>query len=166
MRPGNWTVLGLLIGTAFAAHAGARVEVRDETGEKRYTNFDWRGGTPARRPAVQDHIVAVVEAALQAKGLRRVRGKAEVYVATHVLVERHALTELDDADEWEYWIGVSSVDAFDLRAGTLVVDFFDADQNRRVWRGVGSAAVKGSVDKNLKIIDKIVHKMLVDFMPL
>ena len=165
MRRKNLTLLALLIATIHVAHAGARVETRDETGGKRYETFDWKEGTPARRVAVQARIVAAVETTLQSKGLRRASGEAELYVTTHVLVGRHTLPELDDADDWEFWVGVGSVDAFDLRAGTLVVDFVDPVQNRRVWRGVGSVSVKGSVEKNLKTLDKLVGQILEEFAP-
>lgn len=158
--------LALLLAAAGVLQAGARIEVRDETGGKRYTTFDWKDGTPARRVAAQERIVSAVEATLRSKGLRRERSTPGLYVTTHVLVERHALSELDDVDDWEYWTGVSSVDAFDVRAGTLVVDLIDPAQNRRVWRGVGSTAVKGSVEKNLRAIDKLVGKILEEFAPL
>ena len=154
-----------LIVTASTAHAGIRVEVRDETGGKRYETFDWRDGTEGRRAVAQERIVSTVESALQSKGLIRVHAEADLHVMTHVLVNRHELAELDDADTWEYWSGVNSVDAFDLRAGTLVVDLIDQSQGRRVWRGVGSTTVKGPVEKNLKIIGKLVRKMLGEFSP-
>jgi len=156
-------LLLLLVVSVCVARAGDRVEIRDETGGKRYETFDWKEGTAARRPAAENRIVSAVEAALQSKGLIRVREDAELYVTTHVLVDRHGLDELDNAVDWEYWTGVSSVDAFDLRAGTLVVDLVDAAQNRRVWRGVGSATVKGSVEKSMKIIDKLVREILDEF---
>ena len=165
MRLKSLTLLALLIATIHVAHAGARVETRDETGGKRYETFDWKEGTPARRLGAQDRIVSAVESALQSKGLRRSRAEADLFVTTHVIVDRHELSELDNADDWEYWIGVNSVDAFDVQAGTLVVDFVDRVQNRRVWRGVGSATVKGSVEKNLKIIDKLVGRILEEFKP-
>jgi len=156
-------LLLLLVASVCVARAGSHVEIRDETGGKQYKTFDWKDGTAARRPAAENRIVAAVEAMLQSKGLSRVREDAELYVTTHVLVDRRGLDELDNADDWKYWTGVRSVDAFDLRAGTLVVDLVDPAQNRRVWRGVGSATVKGSVERNMKIIDKLVRKILDGF---
>jgi hypothetical protein len=156
-------LLLVLVASICVARAGNRVEIRDETGGKQYKTFDWKKGTAARRPDAENRIVAAVEATLQSKGLSRAREDAELYVSTHVLVDRHGLNELDNADDWEYWTGVSSVDAFDLRAGTLVVDLVDPAQNRRVWRGVGSATVKGSAERNMKIIDKLVRRILDGF---
>jgi len=41
----------------------------------------------------------------------------------------------------------------------------DAAQQRTVWRGVASVSVKGSVDKNLKLIDKMVKRLFAEFPP-
>ena len=145
--------------------AAMQAETSNRIGSIRYKTFTFEEGTPALRPAAQERIHAAVERELKAKGVRRVFGETELHVATHVIVDRHAMADLDRADYWEYWIGVSSVDAFDVRGGTLVVDLVDAAQQRTVWRGVASVSVKGSVDKNLKLIDKMVKRLFAEFPP-
>jgi hypothetical protein len=145
--------------------AGMQVETSNLIGSIRYKTFVFDEGTPALRRAAQERIHAAVERELEAKGVRRVFGETELNVATHVIVDRHSMADLDRPDYWEYWIGVSSVDAFDVRGGTLVVDLVDMAQQRTVWRGVASIDVKGSVDKNLKLIDKMVKRLFSEFPP-
>jgi hypothetical protein len=153
----------LTLSSALASLAGIEVESSDGSEALRYKSFAFVEGTPARRLAAQDRILAAVERELKARNLIRVFGEADAYVVTHVLVDRHSLADLDQKDYFEYWSGIYSVDAFDLRAGTLVVDIVDAAENRTVWRGVASAPVKGSAEKNLKMIDKIVEKLFREF---
>ena len=145
--------------------AGIRIETSNQIGSIRYKTFAFEEGTPALRPVAQERIQAAVERELKAKGIRRVFGETELHVATHVLVDRHALADLQRADYWQYWIGVSSVDAFDVRAGTLVIDLVDGAQRRTVWRGVASMDVKGSTDRNLKQIDKLAKRLFAEFPP-
>lgn len=144
-------------------HAGMQVEASNRIGSIRYKTFTFEGGTRALRPAAQELIQAAVERELKTKGVRRVFGETELRIATHVIVDRHSMADLDRADYLEYWIGVSSVDAFDVRGATLVVDLVDVAQQRTVWRGVASIDVKGSVDKNLKLIDKMVKRLFGEF---
>jgi hypothetical protein len=96
--------------------AGMQVETSNLIGSIRYKTFVFDEGTPALRRAAQERIHAAVERELEAKGVRRVFGETELNVATHVIVDRHSMADLDRPDYWEYWIGVSSVDAFDVRA--------------------------------------------------
>jgi hypothetical protein len=162
MRNNRWIVLPLLL-AAGLAHAAGKVEVRGTISAGQYETFQWVEGAPAQRTAAQDFIVAAVERELQAKGLRRGHGETTLQVATYVIVDRHLMQDLESEVDWEYWIGVSTVDAFVLRAGTLVVDLVDTVKDERVWRGVASAKVKDSLERNLKVIDKLLTKMFLEF---
>jgi hypothetical protein len=156
-------ILGLALSLALSTVAAAEIETRDRLGTRHYETFDFHEGTSARRAAAQQRIESSIEGELRAKGLLRVAGEAELRVVTHVLVDRHTIEKLDERDYFEYWTGVDAVDAFDLRAGTLVVDLIDAEQQRVVWRGVASSEVKGGSEKALRLIDKIVRKLFKRF---
>jgi hypothetical protein len=153
----------LTLSATVVSLADIKVETRAGSGIIRYKSFAFAEGTPARRFDAQDRILAAVERELEARDFIRVFGEADAYVVTHVLVDRHSLADLDKENYFEYWSGIDSVDAFDLRAGTLVVDIVDAAETRTLWRGVASAPVKGSAEKNLKMIDKIVKKLFREF---
>jgi len=164
MRKNRWIVLSLLL-AAGHAHAGGKVEVQGTISPGQYESFQWVEGAPAQRTQAQDFIVAKVERELQAKGLTRGNGETTLQVATYVIVDRHLMQDLESEADWEYWIGVSTVDAFALRSGTLVVDLVDTAKDERVWRGVASGKVKDSLDRNLKVVDKLLTRMFRDFPP-
>ena len=164
MRIATRVLAGVLaLSVPLVSLADIKVETSGGSGVVRFESFAFAEGTPARRLHAQDRILAAIERELKARDYIRVFGEADVYVVTHVLVDRHSLADLDKENYFEYWSGIDSVDAFDLRAGTLVVDLVDAADDRTVWRGVASAPVKGSTDKNLKMIDKIVKKLFREF---
>ena len=96
-------------------------------------------------------------------GLVEVAEDPDLVVATFSLVDRQTLESLEDEDYWCFLTGVTSVDAYDLEAGTLVVDFVDPETKTRVWRGVASGAVKGSTKKMLRKIDDALRRMLRSF---
>lgn len=164
MRIASRVLAGVLVlSVPLVSLADIKVEASGGSEVVRYKSFAFLEGTPARRLHAQDRILAAIERELKARDFIRVFGEADVYVITHVLVDRHSLADLDEKDYFEYWSGIDSVDAFDLRAGTLVVDFVAGADDRTVWRGVASAPVKSSAEKNLKMIDKIVRKLFREF---
>ena len=158
-------LLLLPIAVVTAALARDRVEVRNEILTPAYRTFGFGEGTPARNADVQKHILAAVERELEANGLQRDDYRPHLRVITHVIVERHELAELDDPDFWEYWLGVDAYNAFQLQAGTLVVDLVDVGQEKIVWRGVASAKVSGSLKANFRHIDRLVQKLFRGFGP-
>jgi hypothetical protein len=49
--------------------------------------------------------------------------------------------------------------------GSLVLDFYDAQSHRLIWRGVATDSISNSPQKNEKKLDKAVDKMLEHFPP-
>jgi hypothetical protein len=141
--------------------AGVSVDSDDSVDFERYETFAWKEGTPARRSRAQEHIVDRVETELAAHGLRRVQRDPDLWVVSHSLVDRHSLADLAKQDYWDYWTGVTRVDAYKVASGTLVLDLVDAEVGRVVWRGVATGAIRGPVDKVLKKLDKLIRKMLM-----
>jgi len=156
----RFVMILLLCGPSLPSLAGTKIESRDRMGTARYRTFAFEPGTPARRPEFQALIETEIERGLEANHMTRVFGEAELHVVTHVLVDRHGLVELDGDDYLEYWSGVNSVNAFDLQAGTLIVDLVDVAQQRTVWRGVASMTVGGSSKKMQQKIEKLIEKLL------
>jgi hypothetical protein len=157
--------IGLTALTATVVLGSAQVEFDPSADFSAYRTYAWRTGTEARRLEAQKRIVDAVERGLASKGLTRVEKKPDVYVETHALVGQHTSRELADPTYWKFVTGVTSVDAFDVRGGTLVVDLIDAGTLARVWRGVVSKPVKGNPGKALKKIDSAVQSVLAHFPP-
>jgi hypothetical protein len=49
--------------------------------------------------------------------------------------------------------------------GTLVLDMYDAQTKRLVWRGVATKTVSKKPEKNEKALEKAVEKMFKNFPP-
>ena len=145
----------------------ARVEVTFDAAADfaAYETYAWREGVPSRSPSVQQVVVDAVDVELQARGLRLVEADADVYVATYILVDRHSLEELSDPTQWEFWTGQRAVDAYQVQAGTLVVDLIDAGTQQLAWRSLSSKSVKGPLDKIKKSLPRLIRKMFQRFPP-
>ena len=145
--------------------AGVSVEHDTEVDFSRYTTYSWGEGTPARRPDVQDLIVAAVDRELAAHGLMKVDGGGALNVLTHALVDKHTLDKLADPTYFKFWSGVNIVDPRTLKEGSLVVDLQEVDSERIIWRGLATATVDKTFKKLGRKIDKVVAKMFRDFPP-
>ena len=51
------------------------------------------------------------------------------------------------------------------KVGTLVVDIFDANNKKLIWRGSARDPLSNNSDKNIKELDKGVSKMFNHFPP-
>ena len=145
----------------------AAVSVRfDESADfSGYATYAWKKGTPARLSRAEQRIVAAVNRELRDRGLREVSANPGLYVMTYALVDEHTIESLADSTYWEYWTNVTSVNAYAVQAGTLVVDLVDASTDRPVWRGVASETIKGALAKEEKKIDRVVRKMFKRYPP-
>jgi hypothetical protein len=142
-----------------AAWTGVDVRFDEGTDFSRFATYELKEGTPARRAGAQKLIAHTLENALDDRGFRRVDRDPDVYVVSHVLVDVQRLEDLDDPDYWQFITGVRAVDAYDVGAATLVVDLVDAQTKAVVWRGIVTEAVKGSVEKMQRRIDKGVRRL-------
>jgi hypothetical protein len=61
--------------------------------------------------------------------------------------------------------GDSTTTESTYKVGTLVVDLFDSNTKKLIWRGSASAALSNKSDKNIKNLDKGVEKMFDHFPP-
>ena len=72
---------------------------------------------------------------------------------------------------WRGWGGVgggfgeSTTTESTYRVGTLVIDLFDSNTKKLIWRGSASDALAASSGKNIKKLDKGVDKMFEHFPP-
>jgi hypothetical protein len=155
----------LLIGLCPPTTPAADLEYDRATDFTGYRTYAWKEGTPAYRPSMQEMIVQTIDRGLQSKGLVPVDEDPDLWVVTYILVDRHTLEELSDPVKFEFWTGVTSVDAYELQAGSLLLDLIDADSDRVVWRCLASGKVKGSAKKMQKKIPKMIGNMLRGYPP-
>jgi hypothetical protein len=66
---------------------------------------------------------------------------------------------------WGGGFGDSTTTVDNYKVGTLVVDLFDANSKKLIWRGSSSDTLSSKSDKNIKELDKGVEKMFDHFPP-
>ena len=151
-------MMGLLVLGTVTADVNA--EFDPEFDFSAYSSYAWREGTPARREAAERRIRDSVNRELAEAGLRLAEEDADLWVVTHVLVDRHTLRDLRDESYWEFYKGIKSVDPYDLGRGTVVIDLVDPRLEQIVWRGAVSRAVDKNMKPDSKKIDKAIHSVL------
>jgi hypothetical protein len=119
-----------------------------------------------------DRIKEAVDAALTAKGLRKVESGGDVaIVAIETTQNQRTLNTFYDGfgGGWRWRGGAGFGDATttvdNYKVGTLVVDLFDAHTKTLIWRGSSSDTLSDKSDKNIKNLDKGVQKMFDHFPP-
>ena len=61
--------------------------------------------------------------------------------------------------------GTSTTTVDNYTVGTLIVEIFDGGNKNMIWRGVSTDTLSTNSDKNIKSLDKNVHKMFEHFPP-
>jgi len=129
-----------------------------------YTTYRWTPGTASPVTLTEQRIHADVEAQMAAKGLTLATDQTpDVYIATHVLTQAEPQIIADGFGPWGF--GPGALDVNTLVKGTLVVDMYDANTMKMVWRGVGTATVSDKPSKNNSKIDKAISKMFEHYPP-
>jgi hypothetical protein len=121
-----------------------------------------------------DRIKAAVNSALQEKGLTQVESGGDIaIVAMEMTKNQQTLNTFYDGFGggwgWRRFGGGGFGDATttteNFKVGTLVVDLFDANSKKLVWRGSSSDTLSDKSDKNIKELDKGVKKLFDHFPP-
>jgi hypothetical protein len=113
---------------------------------------------------------------LTAKGWTQVESGGNVSIMAMEMTQSHQTlnTYYDNFGGgwgWRGWgglgdgFGESTTTANTYRVGTLVVDLFDSNTKKLVWRGSSSDALSDKSVKNIKNLDKGVEKMFEQFPP-
>jgi hypothetical protein len=162
---GRTVSLLLLAVSSTLAAKGVSVEFDRSADFSSFATFRLDEGTPARDSEIQHKIQQAVARELSARGMQAADDAPDLLVLTHVLIDRQSLDLLSDEAYWEFVTGITSVNAYDLRAGTLVVDLIDPGTKRVVWRGIAVEKVRGNAAKIERKIDKIVGRLLGQYPP-
>jgi hypothetical protein len=146
--------------------AGVEVELEDEVDFSSYQTYAWEKGIPAAQPEAEQWIVRAVDGHLQAAGLKKVEGEADVMISSHAFAE--ALPSGDVVDPG-YWgspdeFGMPTVNVADFRKGTLAVRVRDRAEDRVVWRAVATATLKDASPRKVEnTVNRMIQKMFKKF---
>jgi len=154
-------VVALLLLPAWAAKVS--VEFDESANFDVYLTYALREGTFARRIEVQGRIESFVKRELNMRGLAQVEESPDLIVRTYALVDELTLEQLADETTWQFYTGLTDMDAYSVGTGTLVVDIAEAGDAKVLWRGLITAPVNGTVDSVERKLDKAVAKLFRSF---
>ena len=125
----------------------------------------------AEEPNLSTEVFAV-NAALTEKGLTPVESGGDIaIVAMEMTKNQQTLNTFYDGfgGGWGWrrfggGFGDATTTTENYKVGTLVVDLFDANTKKLIWRGSSSDTLSDKSDKNIKELDKDV-KMFDHFPP-
>jgi hypothetical protein len=133
-----------------------------------YKTYSWEK-VKTQDPLWADRIKSAVDADLTAKGWTQVPSDGNIsLVAMEATKNEKTLNTFYNGfgGGWR-WGGfgnaTTTVDTY--KVGTLVLDMFDTQTKKLVWRGSASDTLSDKTDKNIKNLNKGVQKMLKHFPP-
>jgi hypothetical protein len=135
----------------------------------RYKTFSWeKVQTPD--PLWVDRIQQAVNAQLAAKGLTLVPSGGDIAIVAIEMTKNQQTLDtfyngFGGGWRWGGGFGDATTTVDNYKVGTLVVDLFDANSKKLIWRGSSSDTLSDKSDKNIKNLDKGVQKMFEHFPP-
>jgi len=133
-----------------------------------YKTYSWEK-VQTQNPLWVDRIKGAVNAALTAKGWTPVESGGGVAILAIEMAQNHPTlnTYYDRFGGGWRWGGFGDVTTTvtNYTVGTLVVDLFDANSKKLIWRGSSSETLSNKSDKNIKALNKDVQKMFDHFPP-
>jgi hypothetical protein len=141
----------------------------------RYKTYSWEN-VHTRNPLWVDRIKAAVNSVLAEKGWTEVQSGGDVSIMALEMTKDHRTlnTYYDNFGGGWGWrwgggfgdgFGTSTTTEDTYRVGTLVIDVFDTNTKKLIWRGSASDTLSDKSDKNIKNLDKGVQKMFDHFPP-
>jgi Domain of unknown function (DUF4136) len=139
----------------------------------RYKTYSWEN-VHTQNPLWVDRIKAAGNSALAAKGWTEVRSGGDISIMEMAKDHRTLNTYYDNfGGGWDWrWgggfgdgFGTSTTTEETYKVGTLVVDLFDTNTKKLIWRGSANDTLSDKSDKNIKNLDKGVQKMFDHFPP-
>src|SRR5882724_8573094 len=134
-----------------------------------YKTYSWEK-VQTQDPLLVDRIKEAVNGDLAAKGLTPVASNGDIaIVAIEMTKNQHTLNTFYNGFgggwRWGGGFGNATTTVDDYKVGTLVVDMFDANSKKLVWRGSSSDTLSDKSEKNIKDLDKGVEMMFDHFPP-
>jgi hypothetical protein len=133
-----------------------------------YKTYSWEK-VKTQDPLWVDRIKSAVDADLTAKGWTQVPADGSIsLVAIEATKNEKTLNTFYNGfgGGWRWGgFGNATTTTDTYQVGTLVLDMFDTQTKKLVWRGSASDTLSNKTDKNIKNLDKGVQKMLKHFPP-
>lgn len=170
-----WFSAAVAILSATASMAEVKTDYDRNADFSRYKTYSW-GNVRTQDQLWVDRIKAAVNSALAAKGWTEVESGGDVSIMAMEMTKDHQTlnTYYDNFGGGWGWrwggglgdgFGTSTTTEDTYKVGTLVVDLFDTNTKKLIWRGSASDTLSDKSDKNIKKFNSEVHKMFDHFPP-
>jgi hypothetical protein len=172
-----WTLVGAFLVAAAAGAQDVYIDYDRSAQLSSYKTFaiaepGAEESLAQRTPTAHRHVIGALRKRLLAGGrLTETAAEPQVYVTYRIVSAEDATPNATDYElgpGWKggyYWAGggwgVATGTVETYPAGTLVVDIWDANSNRAVWRGVATSVLPERSEKGSKKIDAALD-MLVE----
>jgi hypothetical protein len=136
----------------------------------RYHTYSW-GHIHASDPLFEQRMREAIDHALQSKGWQEVPDGGDATVtAISVRRNKHEYTTFYDGFGprwgWHGWgTGMATTTVEDVPMGTLIVDLYDTNSERLVWRGEARMDLSDNPEKDTGKLQKAAEKMFNKFPP-
>lgn len=160
-------MLAILVLGGSAVGQSVTVDYDHHANFERYHTYYWLK-VQTHNPLWEQRIEDAVDKELQAKGWQKVEADGDVAITAvgSTEAEREYVTFYDGLGGW-YWggFGTATTTPVTYRIGTLVLDLYDAQTKRLIWRGMATKTLSNKPAKNEKGLEKAVAKMFKHFPP-
>lgn len=123
-------------------------------------------------PLMHERVLGLIRERLVRAGLEETSANPDLYVTYQVSVREEMQLETvnlgysygpgwgyDPYYAWHGSIGTTSTRAYKYEVGTLLLDIWQADGDRLVWRGSAEDTVSKNPEKGIRKVEKALHKM-------
>jgi hypothetical protein len=169
-------ILSIFVMTLTAAADDVSTDYDHKIDFSKYRTYVWLRPANIMDALMRQQAEDAINQQLQIKGMKMVTDPEQAdigLVVNGATQERHTLQTFYDSwpGGW-YWggwgwgdggFGTATTIEQTYLEGTIVVDVFDTQTQRIVWRGVGTDTLSHKPAKNEKKIDKVVDKMFEHF---
>jgi hypothetical protein len=140
----------------------------------KYKTYKWVRVESAQHldDLTSDQLVGTFNAELAKKGFKKLEDKPDLYIAYQVAQgNEKKLSHFDLGAAYGSGAGGSAANGGArttvVHSGLLVLDMYDAETKKLIWRGVVSNAISADAkpDKKQKQMDSGVQKLLKDYPP-
>jgi len=122
---------------------------------------------------MSDRVVSAIKNELREGGLREVQDNPDLFVTYHFTAQENQVFSTTTTGMgaggfgagWGAWgrggvaMGSSTTHVSTYTEGTLVIDAFDSQEEKLVWRGSGTVTVKSKPEKQIQQINKVLKKL-------
>lgn len=160
-------ILSILIVASVAFTQDVRTDYDHHANFGEFHTYYW-AKVKASDPLWESRIQDAVNRDLQSKGWQLVPSGGQVAITAvgSTRNEQEYQTFYDGMGGWGWGgFGETTTQPVNYPVGTLVLDFYNAQNRQLIWRGVASDSLSNSAEKNEKKLDKAVDKMLDHFPP-